>query len=393
VFNADVSTNVELQKVFVPGILTVSTSDGGVIPAGTRISVMGGVPYPAGPAYGETLATDVPSPYTVSGFTPVSGLVYMASVWDATGYNDADSSVFAADVSTNVELQVATYTVTLNITTSDGGAIPAGTTYNFTDSLNNSVLSGTVAADQPSPWQPTITDVLAGEYTLTITNAAGYQDLSQTETVSATATTFDVELQVVPPTTGSVALTITTEDGGAIPTGASITVGSETVVASGAEVSGADTASGTTFTFSNLAPGTQPIQVTNAAPYADFTGSVVVTAGQASASSIELILAAAPGETPTATPTLEASPSPSPSPSVTPGTGHVGPGNPDAAPTATATAAAGDGTQGEQPAGGVTQLPSTGQGSTSSGSIATLLMLAAVALLAAGALAARKRLQ
>jgi LPXTG-motif cell wall-anchored protein len=222
------------------GPLTISTSDGGDIPAGTQITIFGGVNYPIGVAYGETLAAAQSSPYTVSGFMGDSGYVYQAYASGAAGYADANSDVFQGGTAANVELQLITYTVTLNVTTEDGGDIPAGTAYSFKDSNNNVVLSGTVPANMTCPWQPTITDVAPGDYTLTISGATGYQDLIQSATVSAEATTFNVELLLVPTPTATLTPTATatasatlvpTDTATAVPTATSTAIPTDTATA------------------------------------------------------------------------------------------------------------------------------------------------------------------
>jgi hypothetical protein len=434
---------------------------------------------------------DTPSPYLVTGFIPQPGYVYLYDAWDAPGYDDATSGTVAADASVELVLQLTTYTVTLNVTTSDGGVIPAGTNYTFTDSLNNTVLSGTLAADETSPWTATITDVPAGEYTLEVTGAAGYQDFSLTDTVSDTTTTFDVELQVVPPTTGtvnltvttddggnlpagteitvggisytatgseasgsvipfagvpagiqaiaatnaapyndatgavdviagdsvdasivlsqdpvttgSISLTVTTSDGGAIPTGATFTLGGVTFTASGSDFSTADLASGSVIVFDNVPQGTQVLTVTNAAPYEDFTGSVTVVAGQTTDAGITLVLAQEPA---TPTPTEPSAPSPTPTEPSEPGapspTATIPPFNPQNPVLPGKTPVPGDGTQGDGTSGnngsvngggsGVTALPSTGQNPAGSND-ATWLLLGLVALLAIGTLGAARRMQ
>ena len=286
IFDADTPTNVTLQRTFVPGTLTVSTSDGGMIPAGTRISVYGGNPYPAGPAYGETLAADTPSPYTVTGFVPDPAYVYMASAWDAEGYTDADSDIFDADESVNVVLQaIPAIPGTLTISTSDGGVIPAGTTITVMGGASSPIgpaYSETLVTDQASPY--TVSGFVPNTdyvYMAFVENAEGYEDATSSQFNGDVST--NVELQAVPEvTTGSVNLTVTTDDGGNIPAGAIISVGGVTYTATGSETSGS------VIPFAEVPAGGQAVSITNAAPYNDATSTVFVVAGESNDGSILL---------------------------------------------------------------------------------------------------------
>ncbi|MGI8406786.1 MAG: hypothetical protein ACR2OE_18825 [Thermomicrobiales bacterium] len=46
-----------------PKTINVTTSDGGAIPTGKVISIMGGTSLPGGPAYSDTLTADQTSPW------------------------------------------------------------------------------------------------------------------------------------------------------------------------------------------------------------------------------------------------------------------------------------------------------------------------------------------
>lgn len=210
--------NVAAQDVTAaaaaPVTVTVTTSDGNPIPSGTRLSIFGGTRFPISPAYGDTLVADQASAWTWT-FNGDTAYVYQLYIENAAGYYDFTSEVFAGETTTelNIVLQAipaATYTVDLNVSTSDGGAVPDGASYEFSDITGGApgtvVLSGTVSGDQTSPWSVQITGVEAGTYSLSVTDANGYEDLTQTGEVNGESTSFDVELQAVPEPTATATL-------------------------------------------------------------------------------------------------------------------------------------------------------------------------------------------
>ncbi len=203
--------------------------------------------------------------------------------------------------------------------------------------------------------EPTNTTVPTIEPTSTAIAATSTTEPSPTMATS-TATTIPT---MAPTTaeTGSAAVTLTTGDGGTIPDGAQVCVGTDCQTV-GAGVSSA-AVSGPTITFGNLDPGTYPVTVTNAAPYQDATGSVDVVAGETASFSIDLQLVP---------PTQAAA-----SPVVTQ---TIAPNQP------TAPAAAGGpsgGSSGGNTAPPVKSLPNTGSGQTSD-NLNLLLLLGAISL-------------
>jgi LPXTG-motif cell wall-anchored protein len=175
--------------------------------------------------------------------------------------------------------------------------------------------------------------------------------------------------------TGSVELTVSTADGGAVPDDTTVCVGT-TCQRVGAGASAA-AISPATLTFSDLAPGTYGATVTNAAPYQDAASSVTVTADETTSREIVLQMAAvtvAPTEPGAATPIATGTTVPANPPSGGNGSG-VAPSQPHA------------------PSGGanVTSLPNTGAGSGSSSTSLLFLLLAMATVLGAGLLSWRRR--
>ncbi|HEU0164400.1 MAG TPA: hypothetical protein VFQ54_05095, partial [Thermomicrobiales bacterium] len=206
-----------------------------------------------------------------------------------------------------------------------------------------------------------------------------------TETVP-TATEILATSTTAPPTgtvaiTGSITFTLSTADGGNVPDSTQVCVGGGTDVCQtiGASLSAA-AVSPTTLTFADLAPGTYDVTVTNAAPYQDTAGSVVVTAGEATTSDIVLQLAEV---TTTVEPTQPGAATPIATGTITPTQAPANGGGGGAAPA-----------KPNVPSGGapaVKALPNTGAGGGSSGASLTMLVLAIIAVIGAGVLNWRRR--
>ncbi|MGB3307634.1 MAG: hypothetical protein WBA63_15720 [Thermomicrobiales bacterium] len=350
--------------------IEISMSDGGLLPDGLMWSFeqgdyteIDGGTVPDGSASGWTVSLADPVPagsYVLLVRTPDNLYYYFYVV------------VVAGDTTTlPVVFDRVQGDVTATFVTSDGGDVPAGTTWTITDESSNVVQSGTLSAPIPNGGLLPNTNPLAyGNYLLTV-DADGYLPYATGFVVDAASIAFDIELQEVPPTTGTVNLTVTTSDGGAIPTGTIITIGGVSYVVSDlGEVSAADAASGTVFVFTDVPAGMQPITVTNAAPYADATGEVEVEAGSTVDAAIVLQR------------TVEPSPTVTPSPTVSPTSAP-------AEPTATAqpTQAPAQPTAVPHKPGGkstISALPNTGQGTATQDGMNTALLALAAALLLAG---------
>jgi hypothetical protein len=142
------------------------------------------------------------------------------------------------------------------------------------------------------------------------------------------------------------------------------------------------------LTFSDLDPGTYPVTVTNAAPYADATSSVLVPAGETAQVTITLEAVAAPtmiatnpgNATPVTTvtvvPTQDSGGGGVVVPTNAPASGGVVPSKPNASSGGTT----------------VKALPNTGVGDHGASSTSlVMLLLAMLAVGAAGAFAWRRR--
>jgi hypothetical protein len=184
-------------------------------------------------------------------------------------------------------------------------------------------------------------------------------------------------------------VTLVTSDGGDVPDTTQICVG-DVCHTVGASVSSA-AVSPTTLTFTDLAPGTYPVTVTNDAPYADAASTVTVTAGETAQITITLEAVVAPTTVATqpgnATPVTTVTVAPTQgsggsaeiptSPPANGGGGGVVPSNP-AAPTGGTT---------------VKALPNTGAGHDDSSSSMLFLLFAMLGVGGAGMFAWRRRLR
>ena len=225
---------------------------------------------------------------------------------------------------------------------------------------------------------------------------------------SSEQASLTVDHTLLPPTTGTVDLTLQTSDEGDIPDEAQVCIGAmcETVGSTGGADVQAASPSPVTITFADVAAGPQTVTVTGAAPYEDHSGTIDIAAGNTLNLEITLQLpdVAAPSPTiPGTDPTVTPTPGSDETPTVTP--------TPDggAAPTSTATPGSGGEPTATSPAGGpgpvltptaadqsgapttpspgsgVTQLPSTGTGSAGGGSWLLLLVGAGLIVMASAA--------
>jgi len=312
----DVTATLEFESY--PISLSVSMSDSGTLPYGLEWSLRdndstvvfqsGDVPGGEASGWSITLPDEaIPGTYTLW----VTGNGYSSGV--ALPVPDWTSHDFVLD------RLLGNLTVTLD--TDDDADVPAGTAWDLRDVNGVSLQSGTIdPAVADGSTLPITNPIEYGVYTLEI-NAPGYFPYStQVNITDPWTTTYEItaELNLIP-TTGDVSLTLTTEDGGDIPTGTRIQIGNvvyEVVDGDIAPVSAADITSGTTVTLSGIAPGEQPITITNAAPYQDATSSVEVVAGETSDSALTLQLAPTP--TATATPEPSATTEPTETPAIEP---------------------------------------------------------------------------
>jgi hypothetical protein len=187
-------------------------------------------------------------------------------------------------------------------------------------------------------------------------------------------------------TTGAAAVTLVTSDGGDVPDTTQVCVGSACqTVGAGAS---AAAVSPKTLTFSDLAPGTYPVTVTNDAPYADAASTVTVTAGETARITITLEAVAAP----TTVATEPGNATPVTTVTVMPTQGS---GGGVVVPTNAPSNSGGGVTPSKPnaPAGGTTvkALPNTGTGQGGSSTSLVLLLLAMFAIAAAGTFAWRRR--
>jgi cell division septation protein DedD len=234
----------------------------------------------------------------------------------------------------------------------------------------------TATATSVSTETPTATSTSVPTETPTATStsvptATATSTTAPTATATATSTTAPTATAVV---TGA-NITLVTSDGGAIPDNGQICIGdtcqSTGTPAGSASVSAA-AVSGSTYSFTGLAAGTYPVTVTGVAPYADFTGTITITAGEITNQTITLSLIPV---TATAAPTNTAQASPVVSPTTAPGQ-----------PTATSAPAK------PGPTVAVKSLPNTGQGSSGgTTSFALLFFSLASLLLVVVAIGTRRR--
>jgi hypothetical protein len=374
------------------------------------------VPLPAGWTYdsGSSVCSVSPTCSNYSTAAPVLADGNITATLDTTGL-----SPFAA----------TTLTVTLNV--SPPVAAAPGQTWDFTatatvayEGFNDSVLNGgtrtvrmvsgtakitlktasgddipdqtevcldaicqTVIGDQPSNSVVSFPSIFPDDYVVTVT-APGFRDGTGSVTVTdrATgATTITLDAQA-----GDAEITLSTVNGGDIPTGAGVCLGDHCELAD--DIVAAAIASGSKVVFEDVIPGTYVITVQNAAPYVDATGEITITDGETATAEITLQLPAAtvtptttvtPTVTPTTTtviPTIDPTRSATSEPTATSRgeTGGVIPRAPGATatvdPNATSIATA---TTGPNAApGGVSQLPATGSGASGGGWTWSLMLVA-----------------
>lgn len=156
------------------------------------------------------------------------------------------------------------------VTKSTGGAI-AGAMVSIAGKSATTGTTGTYS----------ITAIPAGTYTMTV-SASGYNTWSGSVTITAAGTaTQNVSLTPVV-TTGSVSGTVTKADGAAL-AGATVSIAGKT----------ATTASNGTYSVTGIAAGTYTMTV-SATGYANWSGSVVITAGGTTTQNVTLTAVSTP---------------------------------------------------------------------------------------------------
>ncbi|HEU0164474.1 MAG TPA: hypothetical protein VFQ54_05465, partial [Thermomicrobiales bacterium] len=106
--------------------ITISTSDGEDLPAGTEIQIIKVDPEPSEPFSDQTLATAQSSPYVISGLDMDPDALYSVNVFAPSDYAPFASGTFHGGASQSFQID-AIPTSHVTITTVDGGDIPAGT--------------------------------------------------------------------------------------------------------------------------------------------------------------------------------------------------------------------------------------------------------------------------
>ncbi|HEU0164398.1 MAG TPA: hypothetical protein VFQ54_05085, partial [Thermomicrobiales bacterium] len=210
-----------------------------------------------------------------------------------------------ASVSYTLTSDAETVTLTFAGTVGDVGSsvdyVTAACSYTAPTPTTTPTLEPTETATTAPTVEPSATTTATIESTATsiatTTPTVGATEtpgtVSPTTSASVTPTMeMTAEPTTEPTGTGSAAVTLSSSDGGAIPDDAIVCVGDACQsVGSGAS---AAAVSGTTLSFDALAPGTYPVTVTGAAPYADATASVTIVAGSTSEVAITLQLTVAP---------------------------------------------------------------------------------------------------
>ena len=239
--------------------VTVTTSNGADLPAGTTWSLefasfSAGAAI-AGPQSG-TLATALPSGGTLPITNPVENGTYTLTI-NAPGFlpysgtiNHTD--VWNPDTAFTAELEALTSEVSLGVSMSDSGPIPAGLTWTlFPGGSWEPMQTGPVTAGGTS-FSATLPDpVPYGTYQLWITGA-GYSS-GQVIVVGSETTHHDFVLDRL---SGDVTVTVTTSNGADIPAGTTWSL--DVAEVSGSAVNGAQSgtlatplASGSTLPISN----------------------------------------------------------------------------------------------------------------------------------------------
>jgi hypothetical protein len=354
-FHGGANQSFEIEAIPTSHV-TITTVDGGDIPTGTEIQVIKVDPEPSESFYDQTLTGPLPSGYDLVLPNVDPAALYSVNVFAPTTYLPYASGTFHGETDITIELQLAptpTPSPTATITPSPTATL---------NPTETATTAATVAPTETATAAATVT-------TAASTTPTGTGTATASETATAIATTITTE---TPSISGAVAVTLTTSDGGDVPDGTTVCVGT-TCQTAGAGASAA-AVSGTTLTFGNLAPGPYDVTVTNATPYQDAAGGVLVIPGETTALTIELQITTATtaptqpgGATPISTVTVTVAP--------TQGTGGGSTNGPTSAPGGTK----------------VVALPNTGAGTGSSNASLSLLLLAIVTVLGAGAFAWRRR--
>ncbi|HEU0166122.1 MAG TPA: Ig-like domain-containing protein [Thermomicrobiales bacterium] len=388
------------MEIFVPGVLANDYDPDG---SPLHTSPVQDATYGTLTLYPDGSFTYTPAP----GFFGQDSFTYVAITNDSRISNIATVTIYVSSPPpTDIPTLVPTDTPTLVPTATPSDTPTSIPTETLVPTDTATAVPTSTATNTPVPTD-TATTIPTDTPTVVPTNTS---TAVPTTTVAPTSTTVSATLSPsmtnvaatdvptgtnVPPTevptgtagtTGSVALTLTTDDGGPVPDGAIVCVGNQCQTV-GAEVSSA-AVSATTLTFASLDPGTYLLTVTNAAPYADAAGSVTVTSDGTAQVTVTLETVAAPTTVATqpgnATPVTTVTVVPTqgsgggvviPTSPPTSGVGGLTPSNPNA------------------PTGGMTvkALPNTGSGQGASSTSLVMLLLAVLAVGVAGAFAWRRR--
>jgi len=217
---------------------------------------------------------------------------------------------------------------------------------------------------------------------------------SETSVPAPTATEVPTE---VPAVSGAIVV-LDTGDGAEIPDGALVCVADQCQSVGASAVSAA-AASGTSLTFDNLAPGTYVVTLTNAAPYADATGSVTVPEDGYGELRLTLTIAQIPTEVPAEpTATVPGAATPIATDPAEPTVPAPAPTEPGSGPAPTSPPTNGGSNGGVSSAGGgnaagpsVSALPNTGTGTTSSSTPSWAILTGALLIVAIAGIGWRRR--
>jgi hypothetical protein len=228
----------ELPSLTANLTVNVNTSDSGDLPAGTTWSLAdgGGTVVDSGTlssamSDGGTLPLTanplIDGPYTLTiaaaGYEPYSGTIAV----------NADPTVFTADIVVTGQTPTES-TIQYTIQTDDGSNIPAGSTWQLTqtDATYTVVDSGTVPPHSSSPFTVTIPNVPYGQYAIFFVSPDYIYYDAQVIDVETPIYSYTTTLQH---RTGDLTASIATSDGAPVPDGTtwSLTDADNTIVQSG----------------------------------------------------------------------------------------------------------------------------------------------------------------
>jgi hypothetical protein len=128
--------------------VTVTTSDGGAIPAGTEIQVIKVDPEPSELLHGETLASDQPSGYQILDLPTDPEALYSVNVFPPSGYAATATGTYHGGINIDVELEALPPTPTPTATDT-----PTATA---TATATNTPTATATATNSPTPTHPSI---------------------------------------------------------------------------------------------------------------------------------------------------------------------------------------------------------------------------------------------